>query len=38
MLARCLIDDFCLPVYKNIYILIIELLYLFISVFIYIFS
>ena len=34
MLAHCLIDDICLPVFENIYILIIVLLCLFIYVFI----
>ena len=29
MLAHCLIDDICLPVFENIYILIIVLLCLF---------
>ena len=33
MLAHCLIDDICLPVFENIYILIIVLLCLFIYVF-----
>ena len=28
MLARCLIDDICLPVFDNIYILIIVFIYL----------
>ena len=34
MLAHCLIDDICLPVFENIYILIIVLLCLFSYVFI----
>ena len=38
MLAHCLIDDICLPVFENIYILIIVLLCLSINVFIFIFS
>ena len=38
MLARCHINDICLPVFDNIYILIIVLMYLFIYAFIYIFS
>ena len=38
MLAHCLIDDICLHVFENIYILIIVLLCLFIPVFIFIFS
>ena len=36
MLAHCLIDDICLPVFENIYIYILQLC-LFIYVFIYIF-
>ena len=35
MLAHCLIDDICLPVFENIYNLIIVLLCLFIYVFIF---
>ena len=38
MLAHCLIDDICLPVFEKKYILIIVLLYSFIYVFIFIFS
>ena len=37
MLAHCLIDDNCLPVFENIYILIIVLLCFFIYVFIFIY-
>ena len=33
MLAHCLIDDICLPVFENIYILIIVLLYSFLVFF-----
>ena len=35
MLAHCLIDGICLPVFENIYILIIVLLCLFIYVFMF---
>ena len=35
MLAHCLIDDICLPVFKNTYILLIILLCLFIYIFIF---
>ena len=35
MLAHCLIDDICLPVFDNIYILIIVLLCLFMYLFLY---
>ena len=36
MLAHCLIDDICLPVFENIYILIIVLLCLFIYFYIFV--
>ena len=35
MLSHCLIDDICLPVFENIYIVIIILLCLFIYAFIF---
>ena len=37
MLAHCLIDDICLPVFENIYILIIVLLFIYLCIYFYIF-
>ena len=34
MLAHCPIDDICLPVFENIYILIIVLLFIYLCIFI----